>query len=423
MMMETIDYFIKNGTNPIMVALDMSMAFDKCVFIKLFDKIKVRIPLIVTRVLMFVYEKQFAWVRWGSSEKSSIFGIVNGTRQGAILSPALFSVYVQDLLDMLEDLGVGCYVGHQAGGACGVAGGGGTYLGAVAWADDILLCAPTRAAMQRMLDTAERFAKAHNLEFSTDPDPVKSKSKAIFMIGRNAGLQKPINLKLCGSDLPWVSHATHLGHEFSEDGTMDLDSRMRKAAYIGKSLEVRDSFSFAAPSEILAAIKLYAADLYGGMMMRLDGVMAKQVMNCWGVTVKDVFGVPRSTHSTLARWLSYGLSSLREDLLTRWVKFYQSLLTSSSPHLITIARIAASDVRTTTGSNNRLISDLTGLNPRTVTPRQVKEKLREQEWTDSEEENEKVSTLLELLQERGEVFYKGEEDPGLTTLVNYICTQ
>ena len=48
--------------------------------------------------------------------------------------------------------------------------------------------------------------------------PAKSKSKAIDMTGhRMRNLAKPVNLKLCGSDLPWVDRAEHLGHALHSD--------------------------------------------------------------------------------------------------------------------------------------------------------------------------------------------------------------
>ena len=38
-------------------------------------------------------------MRW-ETNKSSEFGIMNGTRQGSVLSP--FTVYIQELLDTLQ---------------------------------------------------------------------------------------------------------------------------------------------------------------------------------------------------------------------------------------------------------------------------------------------------------------------------------
>ena len=253
---ETVAYFLREGTNPFMVALDMTSAFDKCRFSILFSLAMEKLPSIIVRTLIYVYERQYAWVKWGN-ERSSTFKISNGTRQGSILSPALFALYVQGLLDRLSSLGIGCHIGS-------------TFVGAIAWADDFLLLAPTRTAMQKMLDTASEFSKEVGLEFSTDPNPTKSKSKAIFMVGRSRMLKKPAPLLLSGQQLPYVKQATHLGHEFHEDGTMNADTNMRRGIFIGRCLEVQESLSFAAPSDVLGAIKLYCSDLYGGMLTRLD---------------------------------------------------------------------------------------------------------------------------------------------------------
>ena len=73
-----------------------------------------------------------------------------------------------------------------------------------------------------------------------------------------------------------------------------------------------------------AAIKVYASDLYGGMLWKLDELPAQQVMNCWFTTVKDVWGVTRATHTATARWLACDNSSFQEDLLARWAKYFQS---------------------------------------------------------------------------------------------------
>ena len=44
LVMETVGHFLREGTNPILVALDMTMAFDKCKFSILFRKIDNKIP-------------------------------------------------------------------------------------------------------------------------------------------------------------------------------------------------------------------------------------------------------------------------------------------------------------------------------------------------------------------------------------------
>ena len=64
--METASYFIRKKTPVIITLLDCTMAFDKCRFDILFGKLlERRLPPVVLRVLVFVYQEQYAWVKWG----------------------------------------------------------------------------------------------------------------------------------------------------------------------------------------------------------------------------------------------------------------------------------------------------------------------------------------------------------------------
>ena len=135
-----------------------------------------------------------------------------------------------------------------------------------------------------------------------------------------------------------------------------------------------------------------------------------------------MWGLSRATHTATVRWLATPHTSLCEDLLARWVKYYQSLLSSASPEVVTIARIAASDLRTTTGANNDLICQL-GLDPATATPGEVREKVRASEPVETEEQLARLGLLTELLERRGDDYYRGEEkDRELSTLIEFLCT-
>ena len=114
---------------------------------------------------------------------------------------------------------------------------------------------------------------------------------------------------------------------------MEMDTQMRRGAFIGRSLEIQEAFSLAAPSEALAAVKIYWCDLRGGMLARLGGQPAKQLMNCWGITVRDV-RVSQATHKVYKRFLGSAFTTIREDLLSQWVKFYQSLCRCPLPEVL-----------------------------------------------------------------------------------------
>ena len=185
-------HYLRNGSHPILTVLDCSKAFNTCKFGTLFSKLVDKgLPPIVIRTLMTIYQQQYAWVKWGQSV-SSRFPISNGTRQGSMASPVLWSVYLDSMIKELRQLGLGCHVD-------------GVYMGVVVYADDILLMAPNRASMQSMLHICESYADKHNIMFSTDPVPSKSKSKCIYVTGQAKNLTKPDPLVLCGRDLPWVA--------------------------------------------------------------------------------------------------------------------------------------------------------------------------------------------------------------------------
>ena len=197
------------------------------------------------------------------------------------------------------------------------------------YADDVVLIAPCQQAMQMMLNTVEEFAAKNNISFSTDPDPKKSKSKCIFVVGKRRGLTKPSPLMLCGHQLPWVSSASHLGHELHESGLMEHDVIVKRAQFIDKSVEVRNMFELAAPAEVLVALKTYCSDFYGSMLWDLGSEKASQVFNAWDTAVKLTWSCPRWTRTFLLQQvLACGMSSAKTDILGRYGKFCRGLRTS-----------------------------------------------------------------------------------------------
>ena len=52
--------------------------------------------------------------------------------------------------------------------------------------------------MQMMLQICQDFGIKNNLQYSTDPDPVKSKTKCLYMCGKSGDIQYPAPLVLHG---------------------------------------------------------------------------------------------------------------------------------------------------------------------------------------------------------------------------------
>ena len=118
-----ISRYIHNGSSVLGCFLDASKAFDMVDHGKLFHKLLERgLP---PSILRCWYQSQQMRVKWGSA-LSDGFGVSNGVRQGSVLSPVLFAVYLDGLLVELSSSGVGCYWGCM-------------FAGSFCYADDIVL--------------------------------------------------------------------------------------------------------------------------------------------------------------------------------------------------------------------------------------------------------------------------------------------
>ena len=76
-----------------------------------------------------------------------------GVRQGGLLSPALFAMYIDKLIQLLKSSGLGCRYNN-------------TYIGCLCYADDILI-SHSVTVMQTMLDLCDVFSADFDIKFNT----------------------------------------------------------------------------------------------------------------------------------------------------------------------------------------------------------------------------------------------------------------
>ena len=119
---------------------------------------------LVLRLLLFMYTNQTLRVKWGSVMSES-FTVMNGVKQGDVLSPVLFAVYTDGLILRLQESGIRYHMG-------------GHYAGALAYADDITLISPSMTGLRKMSSICEQFASEFDILFN------RSKSKLLFFKGR-----------------------------------------------------------------------------------------------------------------------------------------------------------------------------------------------------------------------------------------------
>ena len=134
--------------------MDLSKAFDRIKHSALFWKLlKTGMPPVYVRLSLVMYEKQKANVRWNNVLPQT-FSVNNGVKQGAVLSPILFCVYIDSLFTVLRRNRTGCWIN-------------GMYAGIMGYADDMWLLYPTQDGLQEMVQICSDYCKNLNLSFST----------------------------------------------------------------------------------------------------------------------------------------------------------------------------------------------------------------------------------------------------------------
>ena len=135
----TIEYFTSNNSTVNVCSIDLVKAFDKLNHCVLFSKLMDRnVPRGVIVLLQNWYEKSNTVIKWNSARSLSV-KLTAGVRQGGVLSPLLFAVFVDDVLIKLERSGMGCHINH-------------TCFNCVMYADDLLLMSISNCDLQHMVD-------------------------------------------------------------------------------------------------------------------------------------------------------------------------------------------------------------------------------------------------------------------------------
>ena len=132
---ETVNFYTSHGSPVYACFMDASKAFDRVCHLTLFRVLADRgVPLPYLKLLLVWYRTQKMAVKWADSE-SDLFLVQNGVRQGGNLSPLLFNVYIDSIISELREMKVGCIIGK-------------TVINVLAYADDIVLLAPTREGLE-----------------------------------------------------------------------------------------------------------------------------------------------------------------------------------------------------------------------------------------------------------------------------------
>ena len=404
------EYYLLRGSPTLCCLLDVRKGFPSVRFGDLFEicLVKKKLPAIVCRVLAFMYQEQSGFVKL-RGRRSPAFSLSNGMREGAACSPVLWAVYADGLLLILRESGLGCKVA-------------GLWVGGVLYADDLALLAPTRAILASMLALVESYGASLNLTFSSCQDPSKCKSFCVYFVGPKPSRKVvyPAPLELNGVRLPWKESAVHLGHTLHQDLTFKADAGVRRAAFIASSVEVRNEFAFAAPAQVLKAVRILCCSAYGAVLWRLSSFEASSFFKAYSSCVRRIWQLPLDTYTYLVEGhLSDGVPPLRNMVLSRYSTFYQNMLRSPCSEVTVLAELISKDARSTTAGNLAHVSAITGLNCSTAGKIEIKAALPITQVPD--DQKWRLGLLDSLLRERSTLLSEGQDAKRVISMISSLC--
>jgi hypothetical protein len=318
---ETIAYYIQNQSPVFCTFLDASKAFDKLHYCKLFKLlVKREVPAIYVRLLANIYTQNFVRVSWGGA-LSDYFSAVNGVKQGAVLSPVLFCIYVDDLLILLSKAGVGCFMGPN-------------FVGALAYADDIVLIAPTPTALRKLLSICERYARDYCISFNS------LKTKCLFIIPKERRdlFVHVDNLVFYIDDKPIsiVKSFSHLGHLINSNLSDDDDIIKQRNIFIG---QINNNLCYFKNLHSHVHYKLfqsYCTSFYGCELWQLYNANIESFCVAWRKGLRRVWKLPYATHCSLLPVVSQCLP-IFDELCRRFLNFARFCVTHECPLIRFIA--------------------------------------------------------------------------------------
>ena len=330
MIRETISYFVHKNTDVYGLVLDATKAFDRVNYIKLFRiLLKRNVSPLICRLLLHMYLNQTLQVKWGSSLSES-FKVSNGVKQGGVISPIFYCVYMDGLISALKSSQVGCWMGS-------------VYAGSWVYADDFKLLAPSVVALNIMLEVCKTYADKFDVIFN-------DKSQLIVFKARSNNDPPPV-IKINGKQVKSVDSVTHLGHDinsniFNCEATKCIrDFHTQFNSFLGNfnntTSYMRNYLFFK-----------YCSSFYGSQFLPIYNDTMNTLVRAWQVAVRRVWRVPWRTHCNLLPHIA-GVIPPELSFAKRAISFTKLLLNSNNKTVKMITGMGLYGKHSIIGANAR----------------------------------------------------------------------
>ena len=166
------------------------------------------------------------------------------------------------------------------------------FAGALCYADDLVLLAPSPSALRTMLQCCESFALERGLRFNA------SKTQLIrFSFSFSSACAARFHL--CGYELPFLDSVVHLAHLLSHNlcDTPDVNSKLRDM--IRKANCLFASFPGVGPSILSRLFQSYCLSLYGSCLWSLSSPAIHNIEVAFNKILRKIWHLDYRSHTAI----------------------------------------------------------------------------------------------------------------------------
>lgn len=397
---EVVNYYNKKGSDVYVLLLDASRAFDLVQYPKLFRQLIEReVCPTAMRLLLSSHIQQIICTKW-LDQISTPFCATNGVKQGGVISPMLFTVYLDELLHRLEKHDIGCHIGD-------------TYAGAVSYADDVTLQCPTKTGTESMLEVVSEFSEEYHMTFN----PGKSKL-LVYPSAKNDDQDIPVieSVRFGDLDITASDTAVHLGHIIGPGKNInELSVENAVCTLYGRVNLLNSQFKHCSLDVKYKLFNTFCVNLYGTSLWDFTDPKIEKFFVAWRKCVRKLCQVPPMTHSDYLPFIIDD-TPINVRIHKQYLRFIRNNFKSENT-LVKLCTLNAYRTPSISSSNMSFLNELYKLKNINSAPFYHIPKLnrifRDEIVCDS-------ATIRQFLLMR-ETCPKPDRD-NITCIINYLCT-
>ena len=315
--------------------IDMSKAFDRINKNILIEKLKKTSlnPLII-RSIYVMYDNSYVNTSFNGT-KSEYWQVGNGVRQGGILSTHLFCYYINHILEEIALMPFGCYIDNYK-------------LNILAYADDLVVLAPTITSLQLIVDKLEFLIEEACLTLNPE------KSQYMKFRSKTNIVHCSSKLSISGNLLSPVNKCLYLGVILTDNDDFGPDVDRVVNAFLKQFNGFFSKFYYLDNEVKYFLFKAYSTSFYGIDVWynNIRAYQLKKISVTYHKAVKRICGLKPWDNNHIA-CDTVNILIFRHFLAKRRLCYFHNVLKSRSPCLI--------DLKDYFLSRSRLHSDLVRL--------------------------------------------------------------